>query len=346
MTSTSLWIHGRPWLSNPDQWPKNIEVKPSSESRAEAKVTKEILTIALPKNDVFNEILENFSLLKTLCICAWISRFLANCKNSKSTRLEGPLTTEEIKCQEVWWTKRSQAEATCANNFQADKLQLNLQPRNSGILECRGRIVGAYPTYLPDDNLFTYKFVQQAHLSTIHGGVTLTMTKVRETHWVPRLRRLTKKVIKSCWGCKRLQAQAYQTLPPGDLPLTHTQGVTPYQTIGVDFAGSIKCRLTPKTEGKAYLVLYACSLTRGVYLDLLPSLETDKFLTSLKGFIARRGRPQVIYSDNGSTFNAAADWISKVRKEEKFHHYLASMTLPGDLTSAEPHGGVANSKGS
>ena len=80
---------------------------PSSESRAEAKVTKEILTIALPKNDVFNEILENFSLLKTLRICAWISRFLANYKNSKSTRLEGPLTTEEIKCQEVWWTKRS-----------------------------------------------------------------------------------------------------------------------------------------------------------------------------------------------------------------------------------------------
>ena len=172
------------------------------------------------------------------------------------------------------------------------------------------------------------------------------MTKVRETHWVPRLRRLTKKVIKSCWGCKRLQAQAYQTLPPGDLPLTRTQGVTPYQTIGIDFAGPIKYRLTPKTEGKAYLVLYACSLTRGVYLDLLPSLETDKFLTSLKGFIARRGRPQVIYSDNGSTFKAAADCISKVRKEEKFYHYLASMTLPGDLTSAEPHGGVANSKGS
>lgn len=82
----------------------------------------------------------------------------------------------------------------------------------------------------------------------------------------------------------------------------------------------------PKTEGKAYLVLYACSLKQGVYLDLLPSLEMDKFLTSLKGFIARRGRLQVIYSDNGSTFKAA-DWISKVRKEEKFHHYLAKHDI-------------------
>ena len=107
------------------------------------------------------------------------------------------------------------------------------------------------------------------------------------------------------------------------MPLTRTQGETPYLAIGVDFAGPIKYRLMQKTEGKAYLVLYACSLTRGVYLDLLPSLETDKFLTSLKGFIARRGRPRVIYSDNGSTFKAAADWMSKVMKDEKFQYQLS-----------------------
>ena len=220
-----------------------------------------------------------------------------------------------------------QAEAASSKKFSADKLQLNLQPRVSGILECRGRLIGAYPVYLPDDNLFTFKFVQHAHLTTLHGGVTLTMTKVRETHWVPRLRALTKKVIKSCWGCKRFQAQAYQCPPPGGLSLTRTEGVTPYETIGVDFAGPIKYRVTHKTEGKGYLVLYACSLTRGVYLDLIPSLETNKFLTSLKRFIARRGRPRVIYSDNGSTFKAAADWLSNVRNDEKFHNCLTQLDL-------------------
>lgn len=270
--------------------------------------------------------LDNLSLWRTLRVCAWIARFLANCKRPKSTRTNGPLTTDEIKSQEVWWTKRVQAEATSSKKFSADKLQLNLQPRDSGILECRGRLIGAYPIYLPDD-LFTFKFVQRAHLTTLHGGVTLTMTKVRETHWVPRLRALTKKVIKGCWGCKRFQAQAYQCPPPGSLPLTRTEGVTPYETIGVDFAGPIKYRVTQKTEGKGYLVLYACSLTRGVYLDLIPSLETTKFLTSLKGFIARRGRPRVIYSDNGSTFKAAADWLSNVRNDEKFHNCLTQLDL-------------------
>ena len=101
----------------------------------------------------------------------------------------------------------------------------------------------------------------------------------------------------------------------------------PDETIGVDFAGPIKYRVTQKTEGKGYLVLYTCSLTRGVYLDLIPSLETNKFLTSLKGFIARRGCPRVIYSDNGSTFKAAADWLNNVKNDAKFHNCLAQLDL-------------------
>ena len=94
--------------------------------------------------------------------------------------------------------------------------------------------------------------------------------------------------------------------PPGNLPTTRTEGETPCQAVGVDFAGPIKYRISAKTEGKPYLVLFACRLTHGVYLDLLPSLETDKFLPCLKRFIARRGRPSMVYSDNGRTFQAAA----------------------------------------
>jgi len=171
----------------------NIEVQASPESRAEAKIAKEILATAVSKEDSFTELLENFSQWKTLSVCAWIARFLANCKIPKSMRTIGPLTTDEIKSKEVWWTDRVQAEATSSKKFSADKLKLNLQPKDTGILECRGRLIGAYPIYLPDDNLFT----QQEHLTTLHGGVTLTMTKVRETHWVPRLRALRKKSSKA-----------------------------------------------------------------------------------------------------------------------------------------------------
>jgi len=54
-------------------------------------------------------------------------------------------------------------------------------------------------------------------------------------------------------------------------------------------------------------VLFACSLTWGLYLELLPDLPTDEFLGSLKQLIARRGKPNKIYSDNGKTLVAAAN---------------------------------------
>lgn len=191
--------------------------------------------------------------------------------------------------------KRAQAEAKGTEKFQADTVQLNLQPNDEGILECRGRIIGVYPIYLPDEHLFTTKFVQQVHLATLHRGVTLTMVNIWETHWIPCLRSLAKKVRKGCWGCKQFQVQVYKSPPPGSLPVTRTQGVTVYENVGVDFVGPIKYQVKSKQEGKAYLVLYTCCLTRGVYLDVLPSLQTDNFLSSLKTFIARCGQPYTTF---------------------------------------------------
>ena len=253
VSSAVLWINGPSWLSFPNQWPTNVDIGPSPESSAEAKEQKEVLAMALPKKDEFTELMEKHNLTKTLRICAWLTRVYFNCRSPKTSRVKGPLCTDKIKNQEVWWTKRAQTKATCSKNFQADKLQLNLQPDASGILECRGRIVGTYPIYLPDDNLFTHKFVQQAHLATLHGGVTVTMAKVRGTHvhWIPRLRGLVKKVIRNCWGCKRFHAQAYQSPPPGQLPTSRTHGVTPFEAVGMDFAGPIKYRVRQKSESKA-----------------------------------------------------------------------------------------------
>ena len=82
-----------------------------------------------------------------------------------------------------------------------------------------------------------------------------------------------------------------------------------------------------KTESKAYLVLYSCSLTRAVHLDLLKSLETSEFIGSLKRFIAQRGRPEIIYSDNGSTFKAADKWLKRVQQDERFQDLLAGLTI-------------------
>ena len=124
-----------------------------------------------------------------------------------------------------------------------------------------------------------------------------------------------KKVCQNCHGYKRFQAMAYTAPKPGCLQITHTEGVTPFQVIGVDYAGQLRYRISRQWEGKAYGLLYACSLTRGVYLEVLPSLETrmpDEFEE-----VHREAREtERIYSDNGRTFVGAAMWVKAVMEDE------------------------------
>ena len=93
--------------------------------------------------------------------------------------------------------------------------------------------------------------------------------------------------------------------------------------------------------GKAYLVLYACSLSRALYLELLPSFETSEFLGSFKRLIARRGRPAVICSDNEQTFIGAAEWLKQIRRDERLQAFLAHQNIRWSSTSAERRGGEA-----
>ena len=322
-----LWWKGPRWLAERENWPHDIVTSVTPESQAEAKVSKEVFGGARNVTDGFDVLLEKFALWKTLRVCTWIQRFVCNSRKRKEERSVGPLTTEEIEKQKYFWTARAQNSGKRSEKFDDDKLQLNLQERSDGLLECRGRIQGDYPIYLPDTHPYTEKLVMLSHLVALHGGVGLTMTKVREHHWVPRLRRLAKKVIKSCFGCKRFQATALTNPPPGSLPSDRTEGTAAFQVVGVDFAGPMKYRKGKKNEGKAYIVLYACSLTRGIYLELLPSLETEEFMSSLKRFIARRGRPNTFYSDNGRTFVGAAKLLKTIMADEKLQDYLAHLGI-------------------
>ena len=188
-------------------------------------------------------------------------------------------------------------------------------------MECRGRIQGDYPVYQPDSEMYTEMLVQHAHEASLHGGVVLTMAKVLETHWVPRLHQLVKCLIKCCYECKRFHAVAYCNLPPGNLPQDHTVGTMPFQVIRVHYAGPVKYCVSRNREGKAYIVLHVCSLNRALYLKLTKIMETEEFISTLKRFIVRKGCPEKSYLDNGRTFMGAAKWMQNAMQDEQLHKF-------------------------
>ena len=81
--------------------------------------------------------------------------------------------------------------------------------------------------------------MRNAHLTTLHGGVGLTITKIREHYWVPKLRQRTKKIVTNWFGCKRFQAVALKEPPQASLPTERTVGERPFQVIGLDYAGPL-----------------------------------------------------------------------------------------------------------
>ena len=55
----------------------------------------------------------------------------------------------------------------------------------------------------------------------------------------------------------------------------------------------------------------------------MPSLDAQRFMESFKQFIARRGRPSKIYSDNAKTFVAVAKWLREAQRDERFNEFLS-----------------------
>ena len=80
----------------------------------------------------------------------------------------------------------------------------------------------------------------------------------------------------------------------------------PFQVKGVTYAGPILYGSKTTKDLKAYILLFSFSVTKAVYLELVPNVTTSEFIRCLKRLIARRGRPKIIYSDNAKTFKAGA----------------------------------------
>jgi len=85
----------------------------------------------------------------------------------------------------------------------------------------------------------------------------------------------------------------------------------------VDYAGPISLRLgthRSRTVIKGYLAIFVCFATKATHIEVVTSLTTEAFLAALRQFIARRGKPRTIHSDNGTNLQGAANELHSIYK--------------------------------
>ena len=183
----------------------------------------------------------------------------------------------------------------------------NLSPflDERGILRVGGRLRNApltpdarHPVLLPTASEVTRLIVGQQHRHLLHAGVEHTLNGLRQTFWIPRGRAQVKKVLHRCAFCRNRRARPQQP-KMADLPADRFDTSNAFSTVGLDFFGPILVKKFRRSE-KRFGLLFTCLATRAIHLEVAQSMDTDSFVMALRRFIARRGRPNKICSDNGT----------------------------------------------
>ena len=153
------------------------------------------------------------------------------------------------------------------------------------------------------------------------------MSHVRERFWTPKLRSLVKKVVHRCDVCRGYRATPLKSTVTvnSQLPAFRAELSNPFIVTGVDFAGPVYHEIGKNKIEKAYIALFTCASTRAVHLKLCGDLTAKEFQRALKEFIARRGLPQIIISDNGKTFVATGKWLKVLKKDAFFERLIGIM---------------------
>ncbi|XP_044014015.1 uncharacterized protein LOC122856410 [Aphidius gifuensis] len=106
----------------------------------------------------------------------------------------------------------------------------------------------------------------------------------------------------------------------GNLPKARVNEAIPFTIVGVDFCGPFLVKEKKernRIKVKIYVAVFVCLVIKAVHLEMVSDLTTDCFIAALKRFVARRGYPTDIYSDNGLNFQGANNELIKLQDQLK-----------------------------
>ena len=162
-----------------------------------------------------------------------------------------------------------------------------------------------HPILLSAKHPIVRKLIEDAHESNCHEGTEYVRSILQQNYWIIGLRNALRNVKLKCVKCRKQQVGGVQPFM-ADLPKERLEErVFHFVTSGIYYFGPFEVRFMRKSMER-WCCLFTCLTTRAVHIEVVPSLEADTCLAAITKFIARRGKPNIILSDNGTNFVGAA----------------------------------------
>lgn len=190
-----------------------------------------------------------------------------------------------------------------------------------GVIRLTGRLSNSelpydrkHPPILPAHNHFTALIFRNLHETLLHASPVATLQQLRLQYWPLGGRREAKRVLSGCVACFRTSARVAEQLM-GAMPSERVTPKRAFQSVGLDFAGPVnikQSRVRRVLITKGYIAVFVCMVTRAMHIELVSALSTESFMLALDRFISRRGRPSIIFSDNGTNFQGAANKLNEI----------------------------------
>ena len=324
--SEARWLHEPQFLRlSPKWWPTAPTLRSISKDDPEVKeavtFTAQTATTQSPVDKLIDRISNWTQLVRSVACFTLIPEV-----HRRKTRFTGPLGPEHLQqaenllirhVQSQCYPEEIKATAHCCSASSSSPL-IRLRPvLHDGILVVPGRLTHANlpshakkPAILPSRHPMVETLVRHVHERTAHSGRGYALAELHRKYWIVGATSLVKKVIRRCVTCQRRDAQPCQQME-ADLPLDR---VTPHEpvftSVGVDYFGPFAVKRGQGRE-KRYGCIFTCLTTRAVHIETADTLDTDSFINCLYRFMARRGEPRLLRSDNGTNFVPAERELRK-----------------------------------
>ncbi|XP_078329601.1 uncharacterized protein LOC144624109 [Crassostrea virginica] len=181
---------------------------------------------------------------------------------------------------------------------------------------------------IPKNSVLARMIAVDAHRSTGHLGKSSTLAVIREKFWIPGVSSLLKSLMSKCVICRRYQSfplqQKMANLPPERLETDDP----PFTRVGMDYFGPFELK-RGRSVVKRYGVIFTCLNTRAVHLEVSYSLDTDSCIDAVRRFIARRGKPKFIRSDNGTNLVGAERELREAINKWNVSHIQTHLLQSG-----------------